>query len=128
MRRSALLLAALVIGRAQEYKVIPAAPVNELTPSKGHPRLHDAEWQRSHGDDTSSRYSPLKQIDRTNIAHLAVAWTYRSGDGKGNIQANPVVANGVMYAPTAGGYVAAVNAETGAELWRFKTEGRPAPR
>jgi quinoprotein glucose dehydrogenase len=111
-----------------EYRVIPAAPVGELTPSKGHPRRNDARWLRSHGDDTSSRYSPLKQIDRTNVSRLAVAWTYRSGDGNGNIQANPVVADGVMYVPTVGHHVAAINAETGVEVWRFKTEGRPAHR
>lgn len=110
-----------------EYQDIPSADVSQLTAS-----LPDAEtytdWPRSHGGAASRRYSSLAQINRENVNELEVAWTYHSGDRKGNIQCNPVVAKGVMYAPTSGNFVVAIKAETGREIWRFKPEGRPAQR
>lgn len=112
-----------------EQITIPAAKVSELTPANGHPRREDlVTWSRSHGDAGSMRYSALDQINVANIHRLEVAWIYRSNDGKANIQCNPVIVNGVMYAPTAGDSMVAVNAETGKEIWRFRPEGRPAQR
>ena len=110
-----------------EYQDIPAAAAAELTPAI----LTDANrenWLRSQGDNGDSRYSSLTQINCENVSHLQVAWTYRSKDGTANIQCTPVIAEGVMYAPTAGNYIAAVNAANGSEIWRFKPEGHPAQR
>jgi quinoprotein glucose dehydrogenase len=113
--------------RLPEYQNLPAANSAELTPASPSGEEY-IEWRRSQGDSTCSRYSSLKQINRDNIANLQVAWIYHSKDGKANIQCNPVISDGVMYAPTAGNYVVAVNAQTGKEIWRFKPEGQPALR
>ena len=111
------------------YQTIPAAKTFELTPANGLPKREALlEWTRSHGGDGSERYSALEQISRANVKQLEVAWTYHSGDGKANLQCNPIVVDGVMFAPTAGDYLAAINAATGVELWRFKPEGKPAFR
>jgi quinoprotein glucose dehydrogenase len=110
------------------YKTIPAARPDELTPAQPlNPEMF-REWRRSFGENGSARYSSLKQINRSNVAQLQVAWTYRSKDGVGNIQANPIVVNGLMIVPTPGRHVVAVNATNGHEVWRFKPEGRPAFR
>jgi len=106
-----------------EFKVIPAATGSELSPSSGFPRPETmTTWHRSHGDASSSRFSALAQINRENVNRLEVAWTYHSKDGKGNIQCNPIIVNGTMFAPTVGHNIVAINAETGVELWRFKPE------
>lgn len=111
------------------YRVIPAAREDELTPANGFPTPESYRvWHRSHGDSGGSRYSALDQIRKDNVARLQVAWTYRSGDGSNNIQCNPIVVKGRMFAPTPGRHVVSVDAETGAELWRFRPEGRPAFR
>jgi quinoprotein glucose dehydrogenase len=111
------------------YQVIPAATPAELTPANGFPKRETyLTWHRSHGDNGGTRYSALDQINRANVTNLQVAWTYHSKDGLGNIQCNPIIVDGVMFAPTPGKHVVAVHAETGAELWRFKPEGRPAFR
>jgi len=110
-----------------EYVDMPAATDAQLTPALTPVEQH-LEWTRSHGDSTSSRYSALTQITRDNVASLQVAWIYHSGDGKANIQSNPVIAEGVMYGPTAGKYVVAIAAATGKEIWRFKPIGQPALR
>jgi quinoprotein glucose dehydrogenase len=109
------------------YQTIPAATTQELTPANGWPTV-TSDWSRSHGNDACTRFSPLDQINRDNVKSLKMAWMYRSGDGAGNIQCNPIIVDGVMYAPTPGDCIATVNAQSGNELWRFKPGGRPAMR
>jgi quinoprotein glucose dehydrogenase len=111
------------------YETIPAAKPDELTPANRLPKRESfLSWHRSHGDGANTRYSTYGQINRDNVTNLTVAWIYHSRDGKDNIQCNPIIVNGIMYAPSPGKYIVAVNAETGVELWRFKPEGRPAFR
>jgi quinoprotein glucose dehydrogenase len=102
-----------------EYRTLPAAKDSELTPALpvNNPYI---TWERSQADSSNTRFSGLTQINRHNVARLQVAWTYHSKDGKGNIQANPLVADGVMYGPTVGNDIVAIDAQSGTELWRFK--------
>jgi quinoprotein glucose dehydrogenase len=76
----------------------------------------------------SRRYSALKQITQANVAQLAPAWTYHSQDGARNVQATPIIVDGVLFGPTAGRNIVALNAATGQELWRFKIERVNRPR
>ena len=111
------------------YQTIPAARTDELTPHNGFPKAETFRtWTRSHGDGGSSRFSALTQLNRSNVKNLQPAWTYHSKDGSANIQCNPIIVRGVMFAPTVGQQVVAVDAATGVEKWRFKPEGRPAFR
>src|SRR6266481_6262176 len=111
------------------YKVIPAAKPEELTPANGFPKPETfLTWHRSHGDNGGMRYSSLDQINRQNVAKLQQAWIYHSRDGSNNLQCNPIIVGGIMIAPTPGQFMVGINAENGAELWRFKPEGRPAFR
>jgi quinoprotein glucose dehydrogenase len=118
------------ITRSQpEYRTIPAAPTSELTlASGGEFQRNYRDWARSDGDDTNSRYSMLTQISRMNVGKLEVAWVYHSKDGAGNIECNPVIVDGIIYAPTSGRYVVAINGSSGKEIWRYKPGGRPAMR
>ena len=118
MRRSllfAFLLAAANLHAApDDYYTIPAAATDKLTPAAAWPAPESyRDWERSLGGPTSNRFSALTQINKTNVAQLQVAWTYHSGDGTANIQCNPIIVDGVMYAPTAGGHIVAVDAATG---------------
>ncbi len=113
------------------YRVIPAATPADLTPANGYPKRSTFRtWQRSHGDNAGTRYSVLRQINRQNVTNLQVAWTYHSHDGSNYIQCNPIIVHGVMFGPTPGHQIVALNARNGAEMWRFRPEGdsRPAYR
>ena len=111
------------------YQTIPAAKSEELTPANGLPKRElYRTWHRSHGDNGGTRFSALAQINRANVTNLQVAWTYHARDGSNYIQCNPIVVDGVMFAPTPGKHLVAVNAATGQELWRFKPDGKPAWR
>jgi len=72
-------------------------------------------WQSYAGGAHSSQFSALDQIDRKNVAKLDVAWSFPIA---GASIFNPVVVDGVMYAPVGGGALAAIDAATGKELWR----------
>ena len=80
----------------------------------------DAQWPLNGGVD-NIRYSPLTQINRHNVTTLQVAWTYDSHDAfKGSeMQSNPVVVDGVLYATTPTLKVIAIDAATGREIWKF---------
>src|SRR3954471_11306722 len=71
------------------------------------------------GDPGNTRYSTLDQINTTNVAQLKVAWIYHTGDRPGEIQATPIVVDGVLYTTTPALAVIALDAATGRERWRF---------
>lgn len=110
-----------------EYVEIPAARPEELTPANGWPsRESYRTWTRSLGGPTCNRYSILDQINRSSVRRLKIAWTFRSGDGLGNVQCNPIVVGRTMFAPTSGKNIVALDAATGKELWRFHPESGDA--
>jgi len=65
------------------------------------------------------RYSTMTQITPENVAKLALAWQYELGPGGGSQQATPLYSNGIIYTVTNWSIVAAVDAKTGKELWRY---------
>lgn len=79
------------------------------------------DWSTYGGGPESTRYSALKQINWENVRNLRVAWTFDSGDAYpgSEMQCNPLVVNGVLYATTPKANVIALNAATGKLLWRF---------
>jgi len=85
-------------------------------------RATSSDWPVTGGDAGNTRYSSLAQIDRSNVGRLRVAWTYHTGDmpaGHSEIQATPVVIDGVMYATTPALSAIALRADSGTLLWRF---------
>lgn len=85
----------------------------------------NVDWAVYLGDKHRSLYSPLKQIDRGNVAQLEVAWTFDTGE-KGEYQANNLIIGGVLYTPTPSRKVIALDAATGRELWRWDPADTPA--
>ena len=79
-------------------------------------------WSRSHGNDYSDRFSNLKLINKNNAQNLSVAWTFLADDMQ-DIQANPVVVDGIIYTPISGGYIAAIDGSTGKIIWKSSKYG-----
>jgi PQQ-dependent dehydrogenase (methanol/ethanol family) len=80
------------------------------------------EWITHGLNYAEQRFSPLKQIDGTNVGRLGLAWSYEVGSGGGQQSATPLVVNGVMYGMTNWSIAFALDARTGKELWRFDPE------
>jgi len=79
------------------------------------------EWV-SHGRDYAERrYSPLDQIDESNVGKLGLAWSFDLQSDHG-VEATPLVADGVMYVSAPWSILHALDAATGAKLWTFDPE------
>jgi quinoprotein glucose dehydrogenase len=78
-------------------------------------------WPVFGGSADNIHYSSLDQINRDNVQALQVAWTFDSGDQhpKSEMECNPIVVDGVLYATTPNGDVVALDAATGTLHWRF---------
>jgi quinoprotein glucose dehydrogenase len=83
----------------------------------------DQNWAVYLGDQASTHFSSLTQINRQNVGRLQVAWTYHSGDvradNRSQIQCNPLVIDGIFYGTSAQSKLLALDAATGRERWRF---------
>ncbi len=78
----------------------------------------DAGWPL-HGYDLSGRrFSPLAAIDTATVARLVPRWTYHSGV-TATFQATPIVVDGVMFVSLPFSSVAALDAASGRERWRY---------
>jgi len=82
-----------------------------------------AAWRDYGGAADAAQYSSLKQIHRGNVAKLKRAWSFPTGDGAKYLF-NPLVVDGVMFVLAKGNSLVALNAATGAELWRHETGAR----
>ena len=79
------------------------------------------DWPLYGGNSDNNRYSSLAQITPANVARLQIAWTYETHDEfpGSEMQSNPIVVDGVLYATSPKLRVFALDAATGRELWSF---------
>lgn len=105
-----------IVGTALLFLPITFAQGQERTAPWGY-----TEWRAYHGGPENLHYSSLKQIDRTNVPKLTVAWTYDTGDvfQGSELQCNPVIANGLLYATSPKARLFALDAATGILRWSF---------
>jgi quinoprotein glucose dehydrogenase len=89
----------------------------------------NADWPVYGGSDDHGHYSTLSQISPANVRQLQVAWTYDTHDAfaGSEMQSNPVIVDGVLYAMTPKQQAFALDATTGRELWRFDPNNGVAP-
>jgi quinoprotein glucose dehydrogenase len=104
------------IGTCFAVSAIAAITVLSLAAQSPAP-LSSTEWGYG-GGVRQIRYSPLTDINRTNVTTLTTAWTYDTGEA-GALQTQPVVVDGVLYGYSSSHKLFALNAATGALLWVF---------
>jgi quinoprotein glucose dehydrogenase len=103
-----------------------------------------SDWPTYGHDPGGVRYSPLTDIDASNVARLQSAWTYsmrpptvqqtaepgvgaRRRNRLGESQTTPLVVDGLMYLSTPYRRVVALEPETGREVWTFDVPGPGQP-
>jgi alcohol dehydrogenase (cytochrome c) len=79
-----------------------------------------ADWPHHGGTQMAWRYSALDQINTSNVRSLAPVWMFQTGDYGDNLQATPIVIDGVMYLSTPYGQVFALDAAGGRLVWQYK--------
>ena len=130
---SLTLVAALAVGIAACQATPSRAPSAQATsPRAATAEPADVEWRTYGGSYASARYSPLSQIDRTNVQQLRVAWRWRSPDHDVMArvpdvetfvnEATPLMVGGVLYVSTSLSQVTAIDAATGQTLWTHDPE------
>jgi quinoprotein glucose dehydrogenase len=86
-----------------------------------------ADWPYYGGDAGGSRFSAARQINRTNVARLTPAWTFRTGDvsygdagmRKSKFEATPILFKGVLYVSTPFNRVIALDPASGKQRWSY---------
>jgi len=68
---------------------------------------------------SGNRFSPLNQINTTNVEHLTPKWMFSFPGSSRALQMTPVVVDGVMYV-TAVNEAFALDARSGREIWHYK--------
>jgi glucose dehydrogenase len=96
------------------------------------------DWPAYGHDPSGQRYSPLTRINVRNVSKLRPAWQYGIDPGSLNLdaanrfltstEAVPIMAGGILYAPTLSHTIVALEPETGKEIWKYdlgKAAGAP---
>jgi quinoprotein glucose dehydrogenase len=78
-------------------------------------------WRDYGGSPDGAQYSALRQINRSNVKELQIAWTYRTGDER-KYSFNPLVVDGTMYVLAKNNSIVALDAATGKEIWTHPTD------
>src|SRR5881227_3969695 len=109
---------------------LPLRGQGSLDPAKLLAPPTDA-WPTYNGDYSGRRFSPLTQINSSNVHTLSLAWATRFGGGGGggrggaggggniSIKSTPLMVNGILYF-TAPNHVWAADARTGREIWHYQ--------
>ncbi|GAC1566720.1 MAG: methanol/ethanol family PQQ-dependent dehydrogenase [Vulcanimicrobiaceae bacterium] len=79
----------------------------------------DSDWLLPRRTYSGTAFSPLSQINMSNIKELKPVWSFSTGVTEGH-EAPPIVNNGVMFVATPQAQVIALDARTGDQIWRFK--------
>jgi quinoprotein glucose dehydrogenase len=103
------------------------------SPASAEAGLADIGWPRYGNDQGGSRFSMAGQVNRDTLKRLAPVWTFRTGEtGEGyrsgykhSFQATPVLVGNSLYFSTAFNRVFAIDAQSGAERWRFDAQIDP---
>ncbi|MGD2131660.1 MAG: PQQ-binding-like beta-propeller repeat protein [Maricaulaceae bacterium] len=89
----------------------------------GDAAMPTSSWPTNGGDYFNRRYSPLDEINRQNVAELRAVWRARlDGSGVGpqySGEAQPVIADGVLYIITGANDVFAIDVATGERIWAY---------
>ncbi len=88
-----------------------------------------SEWRAFGGGPENTHYTSLRQINRENVHELAVAWSYETGDAfpGSEMQCNPIIVDGILYATTPKVRVIALDAATGRLIWSFNPSETDKP-
>jgi quinoprotein glucose dehydrogenase len=112
-------LLVIVIGGSLAALAAQQRPVPQPSPQ--------VEWLHYGGDQGGTRFSPLADVKPENLQKLRAAWQWKHwetplkdhGTTPGQFEATPLMVDGTLYVTTPYNAIAALDAETGKEQWRF---------
>lgn len=95
-------------------------------------KYDDINWYRSHGGNSSRKYSDLKDINSKNVKNLKIAWEYientEKKNGSLNVQTNPIIVNKKIFVASVDHHLLCLDAKTGKKIWKIKLPNIVAKR
>lgn len=122
-KRLALQRLARVAGLAMLTIPLMAAAVAPAITGPGD--VDPNNWTEYHRTSNAWRYSPLEQINKTNVKKLKTAWIHQPGDITAGLISTPLVKDGVMYYVAPNNNVFALDATNGTTLWHYQPKLDP---
>jgi len=119
MLRISSCVTAAVLGilyTAASAQIADFKPVSEATLANPDP----ADWLMISRTFDEQRFSPLDQINKSNVGQLRMAWA--RGLPAGTQESTPIVYQGVMYLYAPGAGIEAVNATNGDLIWEYQRD------
>lgn len=107
---TALAFTTALFGQIQNFSPVTDAMLQNPSPG---------DWLMFSRTYDAQRYSPLAQINKSNVADLKPAWSYLM-QSTGVTESIPLVHDGVMYVIAAGGSVLALDGATGKQIWEYR--------
>ncbi len=105
------------------FVIVAAALLFGISASKNSANLSKEHrgWTAYGGGPDNIHYSTLNQINRKNVSSLKLAWSFDTGDAftQSEMECNPIVVNGVLFATTPKLRIIALDAATGKLKWEF---------
>lgn len=87
----------------------------------------EVDWPH-YGDQAGGmRFSPLTQVNKSNVARLKISWVFHTGDvsrgehgrQKSSFESTPIMVDGTLYVSTPFSRVIALNPVTGKKIWSY---------
>ena len=107
-------------GEARKALLVRHAPLPNVNATMS------TNWSDHNGDPANTRYSPLDQINASNVDTLVLKWTHDVPRSELIREQTPLVIDGVMYV-SSGSKLRAIDAATGTPVWSFDLEPSIAP-
>jgi len=89
---------------------------------------HNVNWSDYGGGVDSMQYSPLQQINKSNVSRLTQAWFYPVPGTSARFSFSPLIVDGMMYVLGKGDAIVALDAVTGKEIWSHANARSPNDR
>ncbi len=126
MKRGFLIpMSAVAVLAMLVFGLVPGVSAPQAKPAAAGQTSNGASWVDYGGGPENLQYSPLNQINKSNVQNLEQAWFYPTGIPHAF---NPVVVDGVMYVLGKQNTIVALDATTGKEIWSHTADGPPADR
>jgi glucose dehydrogenase len=111
----------------RKYSVAVAAGAALLFAANQPPKPPYSGWSAYGGSADSMQYSALKEVNKSNVKQLELAWFYPAPGPSGRFAFSPMIIDGIAYL-AAKKSIVAVDATTGKQIWSHPTEGQPTNR
>ncbi len=99
----------------------PQQPLCAAEPHTSESAMQSRDWPIYGGQKAGDHYSPLNQINRSNVANLELAWSFDTGEKGVGLQTSPLIVGRTLYAYTPTQKVIALDAVTGKLKWTFNS-------